>query len=98
MGIQLFFVGATFGSTIATFLKLPVSSVAALGMIGVFCGATSLLLTAIMMSIEYFGSLSVIAIIIVMLVSYILSGFYELINKSKLSKEKKMLLEGEIKA
>lgn len=67
-------------------------------MIGVFCGATSLLLTAIMMSIEYFGSLSVIAIIIVMLVSYILSGFYELINKSKLSKEKKMLLEGEIKA
>lgn len=96
-GNPTFFVGATFGSSIASFFHLPTASVTALGMIGVFCGATALPLTGIMMAIEYFGSSQVMAIMIVMMISYSLSGFYDLLSKSKLSKGKKEIFEGEIK-
>ncbi|MDB8438946.1 chloride channel protein [Turicibacter sanguinis] len=97
-GNPTFFVGATFGSAIATFFKLPVASVAALGMIGVFCGATALPLTGIMMAIEYFGSSHVMAIIIVMIISYSISGFYDLLTHSKLAKGKKEIFEGQVES
>lgn len=88
-----FFVGATFGSAIASFFELPLSSVAALGMIGVFCGAHALPITAVAMAIEYFGSGEVLSIIIVMTLTYIVSGFYDILTKRELTKEKSTLFE-----
>lgn len=50
-GNPTFFVGATFGSAIANVFSLPLDSVTALSMVGVFCSATSLPLTSIVMAI-----------------------------------------------
>lgn len=87
-GNPTFFVGAALGSAIANWINIPLASAAALGMVGVFCGATSLPITAIAMALEYFGGDELVAIMIVMTVSYIISGFYDLMEKNKLPKEK----------
>ncbi|WP_343290120.1 chloride channel protein [Turicibacter bilis] len=97
-GNPTFFVGATFGSAIAPYFNLSIPSVAALGMIGVFCGAASLPLTGIVMSIEYFGANEVMAIILVMTITYMISGFYDLFSTNKLAKGKKELFEAQIKS
>lgn len=93
-GNPTFFVGATLGSFIAKYINLPLPSVTALGMIGVFCSATSLPMTSIAMALEYFGGEEMVAIILVMTISYIISGFYDILYKRKLPKEKVMLFEG----
>ena len=97
-GNPTFFVGATFGSAIAPYFNLSIPSVAALGMIGVFCGAASLPLTGIVMAIEYFGANEVMAIILVMTITYMISGFYDLFSTNKLAKGKKELFEAQIKS
>ena len=98
MEIQPFLLEQHLGVPLQHFLKIPVASVAALGMIGVFCGATALPLTGIMMAIEYFGSSHVMAIIIVMIISYSISGFYDLLTHSKLAKGKKEIFEGQVES
>ena len=97
-GNPTFFVGATFGSAIAPYFNLSIPSVAAVGMIGVFCGAASLPLTGIVMAIEYFGANEVMAIILVMTITYMISGFYDLFSTNKLAKGKKELFEAQIKS
>lgn len=95
-GNPTFFVGAAFGSYLSNVFNIPLESSAALGMIGVFCSATSLPITSITMALEYFGGGEMVAIIIVMTVSYIVSGFYDIFTKNKLPKEKKTIFEGEV--
>lgn len=93
-GNPTFFVGATLGSFVAKYINLPLPSVTALGMIGVFCSATSLPMTSIAIALEYFGGEEMVAIILVMTISYIISGFYDILYKSKLPKGKATLFEG----
>lgn len=93
-GHPTFFVGATLGSFVAKYINLPLPSVTSLGMIGVFCSATSLPMTSITIALEYFGGEEMVAIILVMTISYIISGFYDILYKRKLPKEKAMLFEG----
>lgn len=95
-GNPTFFVGATLGSFVARFINLPLESVTALGMVGLFCSATSLPITSIAMALEYFGGEEMVAIIIVMTVSYIISGFYDILTKKKLPKEKGKLFKGDV--
>lgn len=95
-GNPIFFVGATFGSAIASYVNLPIKAVTALGMIGAFCSATSLPITSIIMSLEYFGSNDVLAIIIVMTISYFISGFYDIFSENNIEENKKDILEGKI--
>lgn len=90
------FVGAALGSWIAKFINIPLASCAALGMIGFFCSATSLPITAIAMSLEYFGGEEMVAIIIVMTVSYIISGFYDILTKRKIPEGKGKIFEGKV--
>jgi len=52
----LFYIGATLGNTLSTFLNAPVSLFAALGFIAVFAGATNTPLACTIMGIELFGS------------------------------------------
>ena len=87
-GNPTFFVGATLGSSVSGLINLPLESSTALGMIGVFCSATSLPITSIAMALEYFGGGEMVAIMIVMTISYIISGFYDILVKNKLPKEK----------
>jgi len=93
-GNPTFFVGAALGSAVAKYIGFPLESCTALGMIGVFCGATSLLITSIAMSLEYFGGDEMVAIMIVMTISYIISGFYDILTKNKLPKEKSKIFSG----
>ena len=65
-------------------------------MIGVFCGAASLPLTSIAMSVEYFGNGEMVAVMIVMTTSFIISGFYDIFTKNKLSKGKDDIFEGKV--
>lgn len=95
-GNPTFFVGATLGSFVSRFINLPLSSVASLGMIGLFCSATSLPITSIAMAIEYFGGEEMVAIIIVMTISYIISAFYDILVKKKLPQEKANILKADI--
>ena len=95
-GNPTFFVGATLGSSVSGLINLPLESSTALGMIGVFCSATSLPITSMAMSLEYFGGGEMVAIIIVMTISYIISGFYDILVKNKLPKEKEKLFEGSV--
>lgn len=95
-GNPTFFVGATLGSFVSRFINLPISSVASLGMIGLFCSATSLPITSIAMAIEYFGGEEMVAIIIVMTISYIISAFYDILIKKKLPQEKANILKADI--
>ncbi|MBS7131293.1 MULTISPECIES: chloride channel protein [Clostridium] len=95
-GNPTFFVGATLGSSVSGLINLPLESSTALGMIGVFCSATSLPITSMAMALEYFGGGEMVAIIIVMTISYIISGFYDILVKNKLPKEKGKLFEGSV--
>ena len=95
-GNPTFFVGATLGSSVSRLINLPLESSTALGMIGVFCSATSLPITSMAMALEYFGGGEMVAIIIVMTISYIISGFYDILVKNKLPKEKGKLFEGSV--
>ena len=95
-GNRTFFVGATLGSSVSGLINLPLESSTALGMIGVFCSATSLPITSMAMALEYFGGGEMVAIIIVMTISYIISGFYDILVKNKLPKEKGKLFEGSV--
>lgn len=96
-GNPTFFVGATFGSAIASWFSLPLESVAALGMVGVFCSATALPITAVAMAIEYFGTNEIMAIIVIMIISYTISGFYDILTKRKLTDGKSTIFKGESK-
>ena len=95
-GNPTFFVGATLGSFVSSAFNLPLKSVTALGMIGVFCSATSLPITSIAMALEYFGGEEMVAIIIVMTVSYIISGFYDVLINKKIPKEKDNIFRAHI--
>ncbi len=95
-GNPTFFVGATLGSSVSGLINLPLESSTALGMIGVFCSATSLPITSMAMFLEYFGGGEMVAIIIVMTISYIISGFYDILVENKLPKEKEKLFEGSV--
>ena len=95
-GNPTFFVGATLGSSVSGLINLPLESSTALGMIGVFCSATSLPITSIAMALEYFGGGEMVAIMIVMTISYIISGFYDILVKNKIPKEKGKLFEGSV--
>ncbi len=95
-GNPTFFVGATLGSSVSGVINLPLESSTALGMIGVFCSATSLPITSMAMALEYFGGGEMVAIMIVMTISYIISGFYDILVKNKLPKEKGKLFEGNV--
>lgn len=90
-GNPTFFVGATFGSAIAGYFNLPLESVVALSMIGVFCSAASLPITSIVIAIEYFGADEALAIILIMTICYAVSGFYDILTKRKLTAGKSTL-------
>ena len=73
--VPSFFVGATFGAVAAPFFGIPAGFGAALGLIGVFCGATNCMLSSIILSIELFGSEGVLFFALLCSICYILSGY-----------------------
>jgi H+/Cl- antiporter ClcA len=70
----LFFVGTTLGSFLALNFNLPLSLLAGLGFIAVFCGATHTPFASILLGLELFGIANVWLILIVCFTTYFCSG------------------------
>ena len=70
----LFFIGATLGNTLAWLLGAPVDVFAALGLIGVFAGATNTPIACTIMGIELFGSHYLPPLALTCVIAYLFSG------------------------
>ncbi len=82
--VPSFFVGATFGASISSFMGFSPSFGAALGMGALFCGVTNCPLSAIVLSVELFGGEQVAYYTLVCAISYMLSGYYSLYSEQKI--------------
>ena len=70
----LFVIGATLGATLSHILSLPFAFSAALGLVGVFSGATNAPITCFMMYLELFGANNIIFAMLVCMISAFISG------------------------
>ncbi|MFH5184112.1 voltage-gated chloride channel family protein [Paenibacillus sp. TAB 01] len=70
----LFVIGGTLGNSLAGLLHLSAPFLAALGLIGVFSGATNTPIACFVMGIELFGSEGMIYFFIACAISYLFSG------------------------
>ena len=70
----LFVIGATFGNVLSLIINLPISFLAGLGMIAVFCGGTKTPLASFIMGLELFGGGNIKYIFITCVISYVFSG------------------------
>lgn len=76
--VPSFFVGATFGCVFGHIAGLSPSLCAAVGMVALFCGVTNCPLASLILSAELFGYGCVPYCLLVIAVSYLLSGYYGL--------------------
>lgn len=90
--IPLFFIGATLGNTLSPILGLPTSFLAAIGMIGVFCGAANTPISAFLFSIEMFEGEALIYFFMVCIISFIFSGHHGIYGAQKLFEPKSRML------
>ncbi len=70
----LFFIGATLGSALSTFLALPSDLLAAMGLVAVFAAASNTPVTCLLLGIELFGATHAPFIAIGSFVAYLFSG------------------------
>lgn len=70
----LFVIGATLGATLSHILYLPFAFSAALGLVGVFSGATNAPITCFIMYLELFGANNIIFAMLVCMISAFISG------------------------
>ncbi len=82
--VPSFFVGATFGAAFGPLLGLPSSFSASLGLIALFCGVTNCPMTSFILSTEMFGDQGSIYFMLIIAISYMLSGYSGLYSKQKM--------------
>lgn len=70
----LFVIGSTLGNTLANLIHMEPSFLAALGLIGVFTGATNTPISSFILSIEIFGSQGILYMFMTCVISYMFSG------------------------
>lgn len=91
--IPLFFIGATLGNALSTTFGLPTSFLAAIGMIGVFSGATNTPISAFLLSMEMFEGQGLTYFFIVCIVSFVFSGHHGIYGAQKVFEPKSRLLD-----
>lgn len=89
--IPLFFIGSTLGNALSGFFDLPLSFLAGLGMIAVFCGGANTPLTAFLMSVEMFDGKGIEFFFVACLISYLFSGHHGLWPSQTLHEPKSRL-------
>ncbi|MBQ7956013.1 MAG: chloride channel protein [Lachnospiraceae bacterium] len=82
--VPSFCIGAAFGCAVASLFGLPVTLVAACGMVGLFCGVTNCPITSLLISFELFGFEGMPYYLTTIAVSYMLSGYYGLYHAQKI--------------
>ncbi|MHB9925345.1 hypothetical protein CF091_18060 [Clostridium botulinum] len=70
----LFVIGSTLGNTLSNLMHIEPSFVAALGLVGVFTGATNTPISSFILSLEIFGSQGMVYMFMTCIISYIFSG------------------------
>lgn len=81
--VPALFVGSTFGCVLGGLIGLPASFGAALGLAAVFCGVTNCPFTSLLLAIELFGSGGLPYYVLVIGMSYMLSGYRGLYSAQK---------------
>ena len=89
----LFVIGATLGNTLSGILHISPSFLAALGLIGVFAGATNAPIASFMLSLEMFGSQGIVLVFMTCAVSYLFSGHTGIYVAQKVGRSKSKLIE-----
>ena len=82
--VPCFFVGATFGCVVGALLGIPAGFAAAVGLVCLFCGAVNCPLASILLSVELFGSGSIIYFALSCGIAYMLSGYFGLYSSQKI--------------
>lgn len=82
--VPSFCIGAAFGAALAGIFGLPVTLMAACGMVGVFCGVTNCPVTSLLIAFELFGFEGMPFYLITIAVSYMLSGYFGLYNSQRI--------------
>ena len=72
--VPTFCVGATFGCALGSLLGLDPGFAGALGLVGLFCCVTNSPITAILLSVEMFGSTNLHLFAFVCVIAFVLSG------------------------
>lgn len=73
--VPSFFIGATFGCVVGPLLGIPAGFAAALGLVGVFCGASNCLIASLFLAVELFGAHGLLYFALTCGISYVLSGY-----------------------
>lgn len=89
--IPLFFIGATLGNTLHTLIDLPMSFLAALGLIAVFSGGTNTPIAAFLLAMEMFDGKGLEYFFVACIVSYLFSGHHGLWPSQKIYDPKSRL-------
>ncbi len=86
--VPSFYVGATFGCLFGQIAGLSPALCAAVGMMALFCGVTNCPLASLFISAELFGQGCVPYCLLVIAVSYLLSGYYGLYKEQRFAYSK----------
>lgn len=78
------FVGSTFGCLFGQILGMNPAFTAACGAVGIFCGVTNCPIASLLLGFELFGFDSAGYFIMIVAVSYMLSGYYGLYDSQKI--------------
>lgn len=89
----LFVIGATLGNSLSSLLHMSPSFLAALGLIGVFNGATNTPIASFLLSIEMFGSQGIEYMFMTCVISYIFSGHTGIYTSQRIGRSKSKLIE-----
>ncbi|WP_026561186.1 voltage-gated chloride channel family protein [Bacillus sp. J37] len=88
----LFAIGSTLGSSLGDILQVSIPFLAALGFIGVFCGATNTPIACFIMGIELFGSEASLYLFLVCIISYLFSGHTGIYTSQQIGVSKSKLI------
>lgn len=91
----LFGLGASLGGWVANISGVNPGFVAALGMLGVFCGGLNVPITTIMLSVDMFEGVGIQYFVIVAFVSYIASGHHGVYQAQRIVVPKRRTLTGD---
>lgn len=89
----LFYIGSTLGNFLGNSMNIPIAFAAALGLIGVFSGASNAPIACFILGIEMFGSEGAIYFFIAVVISYMFSGHHGIYTSQTISTSKSKLLD-----
>ncbi|WP_051350247.1 voltage-gated chloride channel family protein [Dyadobacter alkalitolerans] len=89
----LFFIGATLGSFLSSFIPLPTALLAGMGFVAVFAGAANTPLACTIMAIELFGSSCGIYVALACITAYFFSGHRGIYTAQRIGRSKPLRYE-----